>query len=156
MLHYDASVTDTGALSWLLDSRCKLGYNFLVWDDGQVFEIIPRDMRAPHAGFTRTSDTEKFPYPKDQGNSAFVAVAIAAGGRRNDTATRAQVQSVALLSNEIFEELKWSKSETWRFTTHKAEAWPRGRKTDSPGPNIDRPVMTKEQVVQEFRRITRV
>jgi N-acetyl-anhydromuramyl-L-alanine amidase AmpD len=156
MLHYDASVTDPGSLEWLLSPKCTLGYNFLVWDDGEIFEIIPRHMRAPHAGVTRTSDKGKFDYPDNEGNSAFVGVAIAAGGRSHDRATAAQIHAVAWLSAYLFQEHKWAFSETWRFTTHKAEAWPRGRKSDCPGPDLQHPVMSQEEVVQEFRRLTNV
>lgn len=155
MLHYDASMSDPGALEWLLSPKCKLGYNFLVWDDGTAHEIIPRHLRAPHAGITRRSNP-RYDYPENEGNSAFVGVAIAAGGRSTDRATSAQIHACAALGVELFRENGWDFKETWRFTDHKSEAWPRGRKLDCPGPDDGQPVMTVDEVVTEFRRLARV
>lgn len=151
-LHYDASVTDKGALAWLLDPACTLGYNFLVWDDGQAFEIIPRNRRASHAGVTKSS-SPKLPYADNLANSAFYGVAIAAGGKSSDKATDAQIRAVAQVAKLLFEHEGWQLDEHWRFTTHTAEAWPRGRKHDCEGPNLASPVMTIAQVVEVFKSL---
>lgn len=153
MGHYDASVTDKGALAWLLDPRCKLGYNFLIWDNARIFEIIPRHLRAPHAGATRSSRSN-LKYGNDLANSAFYGVAIAAGGRAKDRATREQIESFAWLAHVLFEEEGWDKSETWRFTDHESEAWPRGRKKDVRGPVKTSPVMLMDEVIDAFKEMS--
>lgn len=157
MGHYDASVTDRGALEWLLSIKCKLGYNFLIWDDGTVFEIIPRTMRAPHAGTTRTSDPARLRYPDGLANSAFYGVAFAAGGRAGDRATPAQLSAFGALARELFAQERWPLTETWRITSHHLEAcYParddrgrphpragqRGRKLDIVGPDRAHPLAT--------------
>lgn len=152
MGHYDASVTDKGSLAWLLDPECKLGYNFLIWDSGQIFEIIPRNLRASHAGVTRSSRPD-LKYADNLANSAFYGIAISAGGRSKDRATREQIESFAWLSDLLFKENKWAKTDTWRFTDHKSEAWPRGRKSDPPGPHVEAPVMTMDEVITAFKEI---
>jgi N-acetyl-anhydromuramyl-L-alanine amidase AmpD len=159
MAHYDASVTDRGAIEWLLSLKCKLGYNFLIWDDGQVFEIIPRTMRAPHAGVCRTSDPRRLPYPDGHANSAFYGVAFAAGGRAGDRITDAQIRAFADVARELFAAERWPLAETWRVTSHHVEAcYPRltedgrphpragqrGRKVDIIGYDAAHPVATLE------------
>ena len=129
MLHYDGSTSDRGALAWLQDPACKLGYNFLVWDDGTVWEIIPRALRAPHAGVTRSSDPARFPYPDNGANSAFYGVALAATS--GDKATPAAVAATADLCRQLAAVHGWPLDApgSW-ITTHEAEAWVRGRKHD--------------------------
>jgi N-acetyl-anhydromuramyl-L-alanine amidase AmpD len=152
MLHYDASVTDRGALEWLVSPKCKLGYNFLVWDDGRVFEIIDRSKRAPHAGESRSS-TPRLPYPPDCANSVFYGVAIAAGGRAGDRATPKQITAVAELCRELFAAHGWPLTDTWRLTSHHLEAWPRKRKLDIPGPDLTKPVMLLSDITRAFAQM---
>jgi N-acetyl-anhydromuramyl-L-alanine amidase AmpD len=146
MLHYDASVSDAGALAWLTDPRCRVGYNYLVLDNARIVELIPADRRAPHAGRTRSSDPVRLPYPDDCANSAFYGVAIAAGGRAGDRATAAQVSACAALCRALFAHEGWPVTDTWRITSHHLEAWPRGRKVDIVGPDPATPVMQLDDV----------
>lgn len=146
MLHYDASVTDRGALAWLTNPECRVGYNYLIWDDARLFEIIPADRRAPHAGRTRSSDPVRLPYPDDTANSAFYGVAIAAGGRPGDRATPAQVSACGALCRALFAAEGWPVTDAWRVTSHHLEAWPRGRKPDVVGPDPAHPVLDLEAV----------
>ena len=169
-----ARVTDPGALGWLLSIKCKLGYNFLIWDDGQIFEIIPRTMRAPHAGTTRTSDPARLPYPPGLANSAFYGVAFAAGGKKGDRVTPAAIASFGDLARELYGGERWPISEAWRITSHHLEAcYPvlddkgrphpragqRGRKADIVGydflanPGHAQPVATLEELRQALGTI---
>lgn len=127
MLHYDGSASDAGAVGWLLfDPRCKVSYNWLVLDDGTVRDIAPMDARAWHAGVCRPSNL----YLQYQdANSAFYGIAIAA--KPGDKVTTAQQAMVEQLCYAIMKRKGWT--ESWRITTHHAEAWPRGRKTDPTG-----------------------
>lgn len=139
MLHYDASVTDAGALAWLVDPRCRVGYNVLIWDNGQAFEIIDMGKRAPHAGKTRSSDPERLPYPEHQANSAFYGISLAATD--GDRVALAQFGTLIRLCVLIFQHHGWPLTETWRLTSHHLEAWPRGRKVDVVGSDPANPVM---------------
>lgn len=137
MLHYDDSASDPGAVEWLTrDPRCRVSYNWLVLDDGTVVEIAPANARAWHAGVCRPSDPQRLRYR--DANSAFYGIAIAASGR--DTATAAQFDAVQRLVVDLFRRHGWSFAEPWRVTTHRREAWPRGRKIDIEGPNPASPV----------------
>lgn len=126
MLHYDGSASDAGAVSWLRDDpRCKVSYNVLLLDNGQVVQIAPNDKRAWHAGICRPSDPA---HPYTDANSAFYGVAIAA--KPGDTVPLTQFGTLLRITVELFLEHGWPLTDTWRLTSHHLEAWPRGRKTD--------------------------
>ena len=134
-LHYDGSVSDKGGLAWLMNPEFKLGYDFYIWDDGTIFELNPnwRTHRMPHCGRSRQSHPI-LNYPEDMGNAALIGIALAAGGKANDKATPAQRQSVIELVAWIASEMGWDLvKEPQRTTSHKFEAWPRGRKVDVEG-----------------------
>src|SRR4051812_23895778 len=48
MLHFDDSSEDDWAVEWFTEPSCKVSYNRLYLDDGDVVEIAKR--RAYHAG----------------------------------------------------------------------------------------------------------
>lgn len=73
MLHFDGSVSDTGAWKWFTDPRCNVSYNYLVLDNGDIVSIAPKDARAWHAGKCRPSG----PLNYSDANSAFYGVAAA-------------------------------------------------------------------------------
>jgi N-acetyl-anhydromuramyl-L-alanine amidase AmpD len=127
MLHYDASASDKGAVAWLTkDPRCTVSYTKLVLDDGLVVDIAPDDARAWHAGDCRPSRDE---LRYRDANSAFYGIALAA--RHGDRCTPEAFDAVAQLCTGYMRAHGWT--EDWRITTHKAEAWPRGRKVDPDG-----------------------
>lgn len=132
MLHFDDSTSDASGIQWLTnDPRCKVSYNFAVRDDGSVVEIAPEEARAYHAGVCRPSIPELV---YTDANSAFYGVAITA--KLGDTVSDAQRGGVLFLVGRLFEKNGWPRTDTWRITGHKAEAWPRGRKID-PDPVLD-------------------
>lgn len=135
-LHYDGSAGDKGAVAWLTkDERCKLSYTRIVLDDGTIVQVAPDDARQWSEGACRPSSV-LFTY-KDA-NSALYGLAIAAKG--TDKITQPQFDSLVRVCVEWFKKNGWSRSETWRITTHQDEAWPRGRKIDIAGPNKNDPV----------------
>lgn len=128
MLHFDGSGTDSGALAWFRDPRCKVSYQKLVLDDGRYGIIAPDTARAWHAGVCRPS-SERLSYR--DANSAFYGVAAATNDRVEVTAL--QMLTIAWLCRQYFELHGWPLSETWRIVGHDTEAWPRGRKSDPRG-----------------------
>lgn len=126
MLHYDGSASDAGAVAWLRDDpRCKVSYNKLMLDNGEVVQIAPDDKRAWHAGVCKPS-APRLPYT--DANSAFYGVAIAA--KPGDAVPLTQYGTLIRIVVEYFQKHGWPLSETWRLTSHHLEAWPRGRKAD--------------------------
>jgi N-acetylmuramoyl-L-alanine amidase len=127
MMHYDGSASDRGAVQWLKhDRRAKVSYTYLVLDDGTIVEIAPEDARAWHAGACRPSRSD---LRYRDANSAFYGIALAA--KPGDKATPAAFAAVVVLCRRLMKQHGWT--EPWRITTHKAEAWPRGRKIDPDG-----------------------
>lgn len=124
MVHYDASSSDMGAVQFMLrDPSCKVSYNWLILDDGEVVPVAPAGARAWHAGNCRPSDA-RLPYT--DANSVFYGIALAAKG--SDLATPAQKEALVKLCLRLMRLHKWT--DTWRITSHALEAWPRGRKVD--------------------------
>lgn len=142
LLHYDDSASDAGAVEWLLkDPRCKVSYNWLVLDDGQVVEVAPWDKRAWHAGKCRPS-SPRLTYR--DANSAFYGIAWA--GRDRQAITPAALVALLDLVRGLFQQHHWPLTDSWRITGHDLEAWPRGRKIDPTGTEKARPVLSVELV----------
>lgn len=145
-LHYDASGSDRGSVAWFRDPRAAgVGYTFLILDDGRTLQYAPFDAWVFHAGICRPSGTlmEHGSHYRDA-NRALYGVSIAATD--GDIATAPQLLAVAGVCFTIFQREGWDLSETWRITSHSAEAWPRGRKIDSEGSNPARPVLDPDDV----------
>lgn len=141
MLHYDASKTDAGAVSWFAHEQCRVSYNWLVLDNGSFVEIAPPDKRAWHAGRCRSSS--KLDY-KDA-NSAFYGISAANPG--NEDVTPRQLLTITWLVRRCFILNRWPLIDTWRITTHADEAWPRGRKSDPVGKDPKNPIFSKEDII---------
>lgn len=142
VLHYDASVSDESAVQWLLhDPRCKVSYNWIVLDNGNIVEVAPSDARAWHAGVCKSDDSRLI---YRDANSAGYGIAIAA--TVGDVATRDAKRSVAALCHYLFREHGWPLDEVWRIVSHRAHAWPRTRKNDPEGPDLAHPVMNTNEI----------
>lgn len=141
MLHFDASVSDEGSISWLAGPDIKVSYNWIVMDSGNIIPIAPENARAWHAGVCRSSDP-RLKY--HDANSAFYGLSIAA--TTGDVATVDAKRAVAAMCWHIFQKHGWSLAETWRIVSHRAEAWPRGRKNDPEGPDLAHPVMNTNEI----------
>lgn len=125
-VHYPAADFVTAA-RYCRDPASKVSYNRLIAGDGAVDVMVPDGRRAWSMGVCRPS-SPVFDY--GDANSAFVSFAVA-GGPGLGPVTFAQVHALAVELQDCFARLDWDWRETWRITTHAAEAWPRGRKADT-------------------------
>ena len=148
-LHYDGSVSDAGGLGWLQGLPVKASYNLVVLDDGAWGIIAPLDKAAWHAGKSRSSDPARLPYPDDCANWAFYGVCVLTNEKVD--VTPRQTMTAAWLTARLFARHGWSRTgELYRVTTHSAEAWERGRKSDPEGYEYHKggknPIMTADDV----------
>jgi N-acetyl-anhydromuramyl-L-alanine amidase AmpD len=147
MLHFDDSSEDDWAVEWFRDPACKVSYNRLYLDDGDVVSIAER--RAYHAGDCLTK----------WANSVYYGLAAATNAKHPVT----EKQLVSILSDcmTIFHFHKWGKSEvTTRIVGHDTQAiytkhntpdrpklWGKlGRKVDPTGLDPKKPILSVEQV----------
>jgi N-acetyl-anhydromuramyl-L-alanine amidase AmpD len=141
MVHYDGSITDAGSIAWLAGPDIKVSYNYIVMDSGNIIPIAPETARAWHAGVCRTADP-RLPYA--DANSAFYGVSISA--TLGDVATVEAKRSVAALCRRFFANHGWGLDQTWRIVSHRAHAWPRGRKNDPEGADLAHPVLSTNEI----------
>ena len=146
MLHFDDSASDAASRAWFRDPRCHVSYNWLVLDDGRIVEIAPPTARAWHAGVCRPS---KGAIAYKDANSAFYGVAAAA--KVGDRATEPQLQTITRIVVGCFRDHGWSLTDHHRIVTHRAEAWPRGRRTDPEGPpGPTHPLYMREDIIRRM------
>ena len=158
MLHYDDSVGDEASLAWFRNPKFEFSYNHIVFDDGSFLEMAPSDKRAWHAGCCKGHRRDIYSnVTYRDANSAFYGLCAAA--RPGDTITRAQMATMAALVRRYFQRHGWHvERETWRITTHSAEAIYKrdharagelGRKVDPEGPmeHPGYPLFTRAQVI---------
>ncbi len=147
MLHYDASLNDKGSVAWLKDDRCRVSYNWITLDNGNIVEIAPPKARAWHAGVCRWGNPESG-FKKEKykdANSAFYGLSIAA--TVGDETYPHQLRSIVAMCKTLFLDHRWSlQDEAWRIVGHDTESWYRDkekwyRKIDPIGPNKNRPVL---------------
>jgi N-acetylmuramoyl-L-alanine amidase len=50
VLHADASPSEKGTLSWLMDPASKVSYHVLIGRHGGIYRLVPESRRAWHAG----------------------------------------------------------------------------------------------------------
>lgn len=142
MLHYDGSSSDAGGLSWFDHPDCRVSYNYVVGDQGEITQLVPLDGRAWHAGRCRPS--AHAPEYTDA-NSAWVGVAALTNDRTD--VTIAQTLSIAWICRWLFAQFGWWVHEVdQRITSHAAEAWQRGRKTDPEGSDPRNPILSTNDV----------
>ncbi len=147
MLHYDASVSDAGAVNWFSHPDCRVSYQLLVLDDGSFVRIAPDDARAWHAGRCRPSDS-RLTYR--DANSAFYGIAAATNDKVD--VTPLQTATIAFLTRRYFDRHGWPLTDVWRITGHRNEAGFRG-KSDPEGGDLNNPILAIEDVRQLLGRI---
>ena len=135
MVHYSAGTYES-TVDWCRTPASKVSYNTVIGPEGQIAQIVPYDMRAWHAGVCQPSDPQHFPY--HDANSAFEGIALS-GGPDFHPPTPEQVETLVAVLKSRFAARGWDRRETWRITSHRAEAWPRGRKEDPEGPDLAHP-----------------
>jgi hypothetical protein len=162
MLHYDASQSDAGAISWFRSPKFTLSYHRAYTDSGRRVQILPKlaGTCAFHAGVCRQTEQVA------SANDAFYGFAVTAG--EGDTVTAAQlralVEDTALVArwhqrfNAAPEMRAWwgtANVGTWltghnewaifnrRDNPKSPKLWGRlGRKVDPIGADPDRPVLS--------------
>ena len=148
MLHYDGSGSDAGAVGWFGHPDCGVSYQWLVLDDGSAVRIAPDSSRAWHAGRCRHSNP-RLEYR--DANSAFYG--IAAATNNYEDVTPLQTLTIAYLTRWYFEHEGWPLADLWRITTHRSEAWRRGRKSDPEGGDLKNPILAVGDIRQLLGRI---
>lgn len=154
-LHYDGSSSDEGGLGWLQGLPVRASYNLVVLDDGAWGIIAPIHLPAWHAGKSRSSDPARLPYPDNMANHAFYGVCVLTNDKVD--VTPKQTTTAAWLTARLFARHGWSRTDDlYRVTTHRAEAWPRGRKMDPEGGDLLNPILSADDVRQLLPTFTEV
>lgn len=156
-LHYDGSQNDRGSVAWLMDERCRVSYNWIILDNGEMVIIAPREARAYHAGHCAFGNPQSpFMEKYVDANSAFYGIAIAA--TVGDKVTPSQLETLIKHCKLLFWEHEWStEDELWRIVGHNTEAWDYkhwkatgedrwDRKVDPIGPDPSNPVLDTAEV----------
>lgn len=129
-LHWTGG-TFASAVDWCWRAESQVSYHAIISPRGQVALVAPWEARAWAIGRSRSSDPTRLPYPADDANSVFESIALAGGPPVKPT-PEAVAKLIALVA-ERFRARGWSAGDVWRITTHRAEAWERGRKHDPDG-----------------------
>ena len=124
ILHADASSTVSASLSWILSSKSRVSYHYLIGRLGDVYEVVKPERRAWHAG---VSVFEGRPNCNDY--SVGVSFGNLCDGHEPYRAD--QIEAGVVLCVDLIR--KWPAITPERITTHEAVALPPGRKHD-PGP----------------------
>lgn len=121
VLHGDAGKTDIGTIAWLKDPKSKVSYHYLIGRDGTVYQFVPENRKAWHAGLSRWKGEEI----AGSVNPISIGVAFANDGTGKEAYTEKQYRAGGELLADICERrgLDWS-----RIVTH-AQVSP-GRKAD--------------------------
>ena len=177
-LHFSAGRSDAQDIGWFKNPACRVSYNALFLDGGDWVLIAPWDRRAWHMGFCRGQYRDRYP---DVGyrdaNSAFYG--LSASARQGDVATPEQLDSMAEVAVNLFLQHGWPLTDTWRITTHSAEAvfpapdhkwwkgpgkklyarrnelaYKLGRKADPEGypGQLGYPLFTKEDIIERMQK----
>lgn len=137
MLHFDDSSNDASAEEWFHDPRCRVSYNRLYLDNGDVVQITPTmEHAAWHAGVCLTKNANRVYY------------GLSAATDTRTPATAKQVESIARDCAALFALNKWPPSDiVKRIVGHEDEACfadgKLGRKIDPTGLHPDRPILSK-------------
>lgn len=147
LLHFDDSSQDNWAVKWFADPRCKVSYNRLYLDLGDVASIADDDARAYHGGdcLTRLA------------NSVFYGWAAATNAKV--PVTKVQFNKMVEDAARLFRFHKWAvASIAQRIQGHDRQAiytqrntknsklWGKlGRKIDPTGFNAEKPILSVSQ-----------
>jgi N-acetylmuramoyl-L-alanine amidase len=124
VLHADASSTVSSSLGWIMRKESGVSYHFLIGRLGDVYECVPPERRAWHAGksaFQGRPDCNNYSI-----GVSFSNLCDGVEPYRPD-----QIESGVVLCVDLIR--RWPAITVARITTHEAVALPPGRKRD-PGP----------------------
>ncbi|WP_299380871.1 N-acetylmuramoyl-L-alanine amidase [uncultured Kiloniella sp.] len=98
LLHYTGMQTGKEALERLCDSAAQVSAHYLIEEDGEIFQLVPEEHRAWHAGLAYWHDETDI-------NSCSIGIEIVNPGHEwgYRPFPTAQMKAVATLSKEILE-----------------------------------------------------
>jgi N-acetyl-anhydromuramyl-L-alanine amidase AmpD len=149
MIHFDDSTEDKWAIAWFRDPACKVSYNRLYLDNGDVASICSMTRRAYHAGLCLGGNA----------NSRYYGLSAATDARH--PVTQKQFESMVKDATLLFRYHGWRKEDvTSRIVGHDEKAifgpentsnkklWGKlGRKIDPTGLDKTHPIIN----IQGFR-----
>lgn len=146
MFHFDDSSNDKWAIAWFKDPQCRVSYNRLYLDNGDIVSICAMTRRAWHAGACLTPNA----------NSAYYGLSAATNAKTPVT----MLQFGAMLEDaaRLFRFHEWGPDEVERLVGHDEQAiytssntknralWGKlGRKIDPTGFNPAKPIIDMDQ-----------
>ena len=136
VLHADASPTADASLAWCCDPASKVSYHAIAGRSGRLFELVPDDRSAWHAGISEHPGSGVVGSRGPCVNAHSLGFCFSNKQNGVEFFTDAQLAAGALW---VAAKMKAHPLVTLdRITTHEACARPRGRKHD-PGPHFDVP-----------------
>jgi N-acetylmuramoyl-L-alanine amidase len=127
VLHHTAGKSGAADLSYMCSTASKVSAHYLVDRDGKVYQLVPEERAAWHAGICRFQGL-----PTNM-NGRSVGIEIANLGDGVEPYTEAQYQALELLVPEV---ARRHGVPLEHLVGHKDVAYPPGRKTD-PSDNFD-------------------
>lgn len=88
LIHFDDSTNDKWAVAWFRDPRCKVSYNRLYLDNGDIVSVCAMTRRAWHAGVCLTKDANSAYYGLSAATDARTPVAPLQFGAMMEDAAR--------------------------------------------------------------------
>jgi N-acetylmuramoyl-L-alanine amidase len=86
IVHADASKSEASTIAWLADPASKVSYHYLIGRDGRVYQFVPDERKAWHAGvsvFNGQPDCNRYSigvsFANDQVGERFPVVQVDAG-----------------------------------------------------------------------------
>lgn len=146
MLHFDDSANDTSAVEWFTDPTCRVSYNRLYLDNGDVVQITPTmESAAWHAGVCLTA------------NANHVYYGLAAATNTKHPVAAPQFESIVHDCIELFRMNGWPLADAdTRIVGHEDEACfanrTLGRKIDPTGYDHSKPILSTALVRERVKR----
>lgn len=91
LLHYTGMPDDEQALAWLRNPESKVSSHYFVHKNGRVFQLVPEERRAWHAGLSLWSGVSDI-------NSRSIGIEIANGGHPSGLPDYPEMQIGALIA----------------------------------------------------------
>lgn len=152
MLHFDGSSSDSGAVEWFRDPACRVSYNRLYLDNGDVVQITPSmNHRAWHAGVCRKTKDVR------DANSAFYGLSAATDEKV--PATQAQFDAIVDDCVALMQTHGWTDPdqhivghEDWAIHDKGPLKGKLGRKCDPTGLRKQHPILSTQAVRDAVRK----
>jgi N-acetylmuramoyl-L-alanine amidase len=101
LLHYTGMQSSQAALERLCDAQSKVSSHYLVFEDGEIFQMVPEALRAQHAGVSLWAGDDDI-------NSRSIGIEIANPGHDFEYPDypKPQVEAVIALCRDIIARMK--------------------------------------------------